>query len=90
MTNLLLVDDAFETGRTELEALIAEVNRKRSNLVLVSNETNSGVVPMDSLSRRFCDEMGVLHQKLAGLSDDVILMVAGIPTWVKKESNGAI
>ena len=90
MTNLLLVDDAFETGRTELEALIAEVKRKRSNLVLVSNETNSGVVPMDSLSRRFCDEMGVLHQKLAGLSDDVILMVAGIPTWVKKESNGAI
>ena len=90
MTNLLLADDAFETGRLEIDALITEVKRKRSNLVLVSNETNSGVVPIDSLSRRFCDEIGRLHQNLAGLADNVILMVAGIPTWVKRESNGTI
>ena len=90
MTNLLLADESFEMGKVELEALITEVKRQRSNLVLVSNETNSGVIPMNTLSRRFCDEMGVLHQKLAAIADNVVLMVAGIPTWVKNETNGTI
>ena len=84
ITNLLLADERFKTGRDEIEALITELKRERRNLVLVSNETNSGVVPMDALSRRFCDEIGVLHQTLAALADNVILMVAGIPTWVKQ------
>ena len=84
ITNLLLADQRFKTGRDEIEALITELKRERRNLVLVSNETNSGVVPMDALSRRFCDEIGVLHQTLAALADNVILMVAGIPTWVKQ------
>ena len=84
ITNLLLTDERFKTGRGEIEALITELKRGRHNLVLVSNETNSGVVPMDALSRRFCDEIGVLHQTLAALADNVILMVAGIPTWVKQ------
>ena len=74
ITNLLLADERFKT----------ELKRGQHNLVLVSNETNSGVVPMDALSRRFCDEIGVLHQRLAALADNVILMVAGIPTWVKQ------
>ena len=84
ITNLLLADERFKMGRDEIEALITELKRERRNLVLVSNETNSGVVPMDALSRRFCDEIGVLHQTLAALADNVILMVAGIPTWVKQ------
>ena len=84
ITNLLLADERFKTGRNEIEALITELKRGRHNLVLVSNETNSGVVPMDALSRRFCDEIGSLHQTLAALADNVILMVAGIPTWVKR------
>ena len=84
ITNLLLADERFKTGTEEIEALITELKRERRNLVLVSNETNSGVVPMDALSRRFCDEIGVLHQTLAALADNVILVVAGIPTWVKQ------
>ena len=84
ITNLLLADERFKTGRDEIEALITELKRERRNLVLVSNETNSGVVPVDALSRRICDEIGVLHQTLATLADNVILMVAGIPTWVKQ------
>ena len=84
ITNLLLADERFKTGRDEIEALISELKRGRHNVVLVSNETNSGVVPMDALSRRFCDEIGGLHQTLATLADNVILMVAGIPTWVKQ------
>ena len=35
-------------------------------MILVSNETSMGIVPMGELSRRFCDESGLLHQTLAG------------------------
>jgi adenosylcobinamide kinase/adenosylcobinamide-phosphate guanylyltransferase len=42
-----------------------------------------GVMPMGELSRRFCDESGVLHQDLAQLCEQVILTVAGLPHVLK-------
>jgi len=50
---------------------------------MVSNEVNMGVVPLGELSRRFCDEAGLLHQELAAICDNVVLTVAGIPTYIK-------
>ena len=52
-------------------------------LVLVSNEIGMGVVPADRLSRRFVDELGRLHQRLAARAQRVTLMVAGLPVEVK-------
>jgi adenosylcobinamide kinase / adenosylcobinamide-phosphate guanylyltransferase len=42
-----------------------------------------GVVPVNELARRFIDESGVLHQQLAQHCDQVVWVVAGIPTVVK-------
>jgi adenosylcobinamide kinase/adenosylcobinamide-phosphate guanylyltransferase len=50
---------------------------------MVSNETNMGIVPLGELSRRYCDEIGLLHQQLASLCDTVILTVAGLPQVLK-------
>jgi adenosylcobinamide kinase/adenosylcobinamide-phosphate guanylyltransferase len=50
---------------------------------MVGNETNMGVVPMGELSRRYCDEAGRLHQRIAALCDRVTLTVAGLPLAVK-------
>lgn len=55
----------------------------KADLICVSNETNMGIIPMDALSRRFCDETGKLHQQLATSMDNVILTVAGLPLYVK-------
>ena len=52
-------------------------------IILVSNETGLGVVPMGELSRQFVDESGFLHQDLAGVAQVVTLVVAGIPTQLK-------
>jgi adenosylcobinamide kinase/adenosylcobinamide-phosphate guanylyltransferase len=52
-------------------------------VILVSNETNMGIVPMGELSRRYCDEMGRLHQQLGAVCERVILTVAGLPIIVK-------
>ncbi len=51
--------------------------------MLVSNETSMGIVPLGELSRKYCDEAGMLHQQLAGVCDNVILTVAGLPHYLK-------
>lgn len=48
-------------------------------IVLVSNEIGSGVVPENRLARRFADEQGRLNQEIAARCERVTLSVAGIP-----------
>tara|TARA_B100000029_G_C17397007_1_gene895584 strand:+ start:433 stop:951 length:519 start_codon:yes stop_codon:yes gene_type:complete len=82
ITNLLLEpnDDRLSKEKKELMYCL---NKTKSDILLVSNETNSGVIPIDPLSRRFCDEIGFLHQEIADIADNVILMVAGLPHTLK-------
>jgi len=55
-------------------------------IILVSNETGLGVVPMGELSRRYVDEAGWLHQSLAEVSERVVFTVAGLPMVLKGEA----
>lgn len=82
LTNLLLLDDndRFTQELNSLQEILPDL---RSDIVIVSNETGLGVVPMGALSRRFCDEAGWLHQALAQVCDRVIFTVAGLPHVLK-------
>ena len=40
---------------------------------------------MGKLSRRYCDEAGLLHQALAHECDSVVLTVAGLPLLLKSD-----
>ena len=80
VTNQLLDEADLQAER---EALCAALANARGEIILVSNETGMGVVPMGELSRRFSDEAGWLNQSVAALADQVVLMVAGIPLPVK-------
>lgn len=82
LTNLLLNDDPLLL-QTEIDKLIATLLTLKSTIIFVSNETSMGIIPESKLARQFCDEAGVLHQKLASLSDRVILTVAGLPHVLK-------
>ncbi|MDP6123831.1 MAG: bifunctional adenosylcobinamide kinase/adenosylcobinamide-phosphate guanylyltransferase [Arenicellales bacterium] len=84
LTNLLTRGDEARL-KAEREALIDLLPKLDRELYLVSNETNSGVIPIDPLSRRFCNESGFLHQEIAKAADRVILMVAGLPQILKGE-----
>jgi adenosylcobinamide kinase / adenosylcobinamide-phosphate guanylyltransferase len=64
-------------------ALLHALPGLSGQIILVSNETGLGVVPMGELSRRFVDEAGLLHQELAALCQRVTLMVAGLPLVLK-------
>ncbi len=82
MTNLLLLGDEVRFSE-ERSALLELLPVLSGNIILVSNETGMGIVPMGELSRRFGDEMGWLHQELAQKCDRVVFMVAGLPQVLK-------
>jgi adenosylcobinamide kinase/adenosylcobinamide-phosphate guanylyltransferase len=75
-----------ETGHVErLAGLPAAVAACRARLWLVSNEVGWGVVPDNALARRYRDEAGRLHQRLAEVADEAVLVVAGLPLRLKPQ-----
>jgi adenosylcobinamide kinase / adenosylcobinamide-phosphate guanylyltransferase len=82
LTNLLMLEDS---ARLELErdALLDCLETLPGTLILVSNETGLGVVPMGELTRRYVDLAGTLHQQMATRCQRVVLTVAGLPLMLK-------
>jgi adenosylcobinamide kinase/adenosylcobinamide-phosphate guanylyltransferase len=66
----------------ERASFLDSVKASRSRIFFVSNESNMGIIPLGELSRRYCDEIGLIHQELATICDEVYLMVAGIPLQI--------
>jgi adenosylcobinamide kinase/adenosylcobinamide-phosphate guanylyltransferase len=48
-----------------------------ARLWVISNEVGWGIVPDNALARRFRDEAGWLHQKVAEVAEETVLVVAG-------------
>ncbi len=64
-------------------ALLATLSECQQRVILVSNEIGLGVVAADAMTRRFVDEAGFLHQKIAQISHRVVLVTAGLPQILK-------
>jgi len=80
LSNLLLAEADIEEEMKRLDAALAQSRRAT---VLVANEVGCGIVPDNALARRFRDLQGRLNQQLAVRADRVVLMVAGLPLFVK-------
>lgn len=80
LSNLMAADRDIEAARDEL---VAAVTACPADLWLVSNEVGWGIVPDNALARRFRDEAGFLHQALAQVMDEAVLVVAGLPLVLK-------
>lgn len=82
LTNLLMLDDEAHLDR-ECDALLASLKTLPGRVILVSNETGLGVVPMGELTRRYVDTAGLLHQAVAERCERVVFTVAGLPMILK-------
>lgn len=82
LTNLLMLDDPARLD-AERDALLECLPQLPGRVLLVSNETGLGVVPLGELSRRYVDEAGWLHQSLAERCERVVFCVAGLPMVLK-------
>jgi adenosyl cobinamide kinase/adenosyl cobinamide phosphate guanylyltransferase len=83
LTNLLCATQGPRELEAERAALLTVVQEVPGDLIIVSNETGLGIVPIDALSRRFSEEAGLLHQDLARICDRVTFVAAGLPLVLK-------
>ncbi|WFE75070.1 bifunctional adenosylcobinamide kinase/adenosylcobinamide-phosphate guanylyltransferase [Roseinatronobacter sp. S2] len=80
LTNHLLADHDIPARIATLETALAA---RKGPVWLVSNEVGLGIVPENTLARRFRDEAGVLNQRIATLASRVIFVAAGLPLQLK-------
>ena len=62
---------------------LAAMSARPGPVVVVSDEVGFGIVPMHAGARAYRDLVGIAHQRLADLADEVHLLVAGLPLAVK-------
>lgn len=82
LTNLLMLEDPARLAE-ERDAFLECLGELPGRVILVSNETGLGVVPLGELTRRYVDEAGWLHQAVADQAERVTFMVAGLPMILK-------
>ncbi len=97
LTNLLFSQEGFdEEGSTEefwrefeyetllkINKLLQCARSMTDHFILVTNEIGMGLVPETAFSRRFRDMAGRINQMIAKESDEVCLVVSGIPMMIK-------
>ncbi len=81
----LLADEVIDEERfsSETGQLLELLPRLPGEIILVSNEVGQGIVPLGEITRRFCDESGRLHQRVAKICDRVTFVTAGLPMILK-------
>ena len=86
VSNLLLKEGASQGSiQTACEGLLSTLAQTAAPTILVSNEVGWGIVPDNPLARKFRDQAGWLHQRLAQVADLVVLVVAGVPMLIKSD-----
>ena len=82
VSNLLdqeLTDDEVRAAATEAAAITA---RHDGEVIVISNEVGSGIVPMTPLGRRYQDLLGEVNAIWVEGSSRAALVVAGRPLWL--------
>jgi adenosylcobinamide kinase/adenosylcobinamide-phosphate guanylyltransferase len=71
--------------RYERDDFVAALGEATNDVIIVTNEVGTGIVPDNGPSRIFRDEQGWLNQAVAAVCDEVYLVTAGLPLCLKRE-----
>jgi adenosylcobinamide kinase/adenosylcobinamide-phosphate guanylyltransferase len=72
-------DADFAIWRRERADFLDALAECKSNVIIVTNEVGTGIVPNNASSRVFRDEQGWLNQSVAAVCDEVFFVTAGLP-----------
>jgi len=62
---------------------LKQLSKIKANIVFVLNDVNSGIIPIDKISRKFVDLTGIIGQKLVSICDEVYEVKLGIGIKIK-------
>lgn len=86
----LWLNNFFFDNKNDIEATLTEAKKEWTafirndfELIVVGNEIGMGVHPDNELARKFADLQGWMNQHIAGLADEVYLLISGIPVKIK-------
>jgi adenosylcobinamide kinase/adenosylcobinamide-phosphate guanylyltransferase len=82
LSNLMMAGRDLDAAGAELCGVLAKAG---GDVTLVSGEVGLGLVPDNALARRYADALGVLNQRVAAVTDRVVLVAAGLPLVLKPE-----
>ncbi|MCM1990492.1 bifunctional adenosylcobinamide kinase/adenosylcobinamide-phosphate guanylyltransferase [Oceanirhabdus seepicola] len=77
------VDGILDDIKYEFKLLIDSCREHDKELVMVTNEVGSGIVPEYKISRIFRDIAGWVNQYIAKHSDEVYIVACGLPLKLK-------
>jgi adenosylcobinamide kinase / adenosylcobinamide-phosphate guanylyltransferase len=78
-------DADFAIWRRERADFLDALNACKSDVIIVTNEVGTGIVPNNATSRVFRDEQGWLNQAVATVCDEVFFVTAGLPLRLKPQ-----
>lgn len=78
-------DADFAIWRRERADFLDALAECKSNVIIVTNEVGTGIVPNNASSRVFRDEQGWLNQAVAAVCDEVFFVTAGLPLRLKPQ-----
>jgi adenosylcobinamide kinase/adenosylcobinamide-phosphate guanylyltransferase len=67
----------------ERDAFLESLESTQHDVIIVSNEVGTSLVPEHAAARLFRDEQGRLNQLVAAACDEAFLVVAGLPLRLK-------
>jgi len=81
-TSNIMMNEVLDL-KNELSNLEKYLKNIKIDIIFVTNEVGSGIVPENKLARKFRDYAGLVNQKIAQIANNVFLSVSGIPFKIK-------
>ena len=82
-TSNLLETTSDDEFRRKAARLASSVGGCGGTVVVVTNEVGCGIIPANEHARAYGERLGMLNQKMAAVCDKVVLLVAGLPIFIK-------
>lgn len=87
LSNMIMKNMARDAILERVHEFIRECKTCTGDIIVITNELGSGIVPLEPSARSFRDIAGLTNQILASEFDEVVSMVSGIPVIIKTSSN---
>jgi len=81
--NLMHKNGVQKEPYAEVRKFLQTLENPPCNIVIVTNELGSGIIPPDAMTRTYRDHAGWLNQDIAKIADEVLLVACGLPLTLK-------